>query len=90
MRVTRSRCTCSRSCSFATDLSNVPAEVPYLRADPIEAARWRLRIGRWLLGRDDSPWYPSTRLFRQTRAGDWREVVERVAAALAERVKRGR
>ena len=26
---------------------------------------------RWLLGRTDSPWYPSARLFRQTRLGDW-------------------
>jgi hypothetical protein len=26
---------------------------------------------RWLLGRDDSPWYPTLRLFRQEKAGDW-------------------
>lgn len=37
---------------------------------------------RWLLGRDDSPWYPGMRLFRQTRADDWPAVVDRVAAAL--------
>lgn len=37
---------------------------------------------RWLLDRDDSPWYPTARLFRQTRVGDWREVFERMAAAL--------
>lgn len=39
---------------------------------------------RWMEDRSDSPWYPGMRLFRQTRAGDWQEVVERVAAALAE------
>ena len=39
---------------------------------------------RWLLGRDDSPWYPTMRLFRQQRAGDWAGVVDRVTAALAE------
>ena len=39
---------------------------------------------RWLTGRDDSPWYPSARLFRQTRAGDWTDVVDRVAAAVRE------
>jgi ADP-heptose:LPS heptosyltransferase len=38
---------------------------------------------RWLVGRDDSPWYPSMRLFRQMRAGDWTSVVTRVAAELA-------
>jgi Tfp pilus assembly protein PilF len=38
---------------------------------------------RWLLGREDSPWYPSARLFRQSRAGDWEGVIQRVAQALA-------
>ena len=26
---------------------------------------------RWLLGREDSPWYPNTKLFRQPEWGDW-------------------
>jgi tetratricopeptide (TPR) repeat protein len=37
---------------------------------------------RWLLGRDDSPWYPSARLFRQPRRGDWPGAVEQVRQAL--------
>ena len=37
---------------------------------------------RWMQDRDDSPWYPSMRLFRQGRAGEWPPVVARVAAAL--------
>ncbi len=37
---------------------------------------------RWLLEREDSPWYPSLRLFRQRRAGDWRDVFNRMAGAL--------
>jgi len=37
---------------------------------------------RWFTGRDDSPWYPSMRLFRQTRAGDWGAVAERMRGAL--------
>jgi hypothetical protein len=37
---------------------------------------------RWLLNRDDSPWYASARLFRQDRAGDWDAVVRRVTEAL--------
>ena len=38
---------------------------------------------RWLLGRDDTPWYPSVRLFRQTAWGDWTGLVSRMATALA-------
>ena len=37
---------------------------------------------RWLLEREDSPWYPHHRLFRQSRPGDWSEVFERIAGAL--------
>lgn len=39
---------------------------------------------RWLQQREDSPWYPSVRLFRQTQWGEWSPVVQRVADALAE------
>ncbi len=38
---------------------------------------------RWLIGREDSPWYPTMRLFRQRVAGDWSEVFDRVAAELS-------
>lgn len=39
---------------------------------------------RWMQDREDSPWYPGVmRLFRQRRHGDWTEVVDRVAGALA-------
>jgi tetratricopeptide (TPR) repeat protein len=37
---------------------------------------------RWLHGRDDSPWYPTMRLFRQTRLGDWDGVFRRMTEAL--------
>jgi tetratricopeptide (TPR) repeat protein len=40
---------------------------------------------RWMLGREDSPWYPTMRIFRQARPGDWDEVIARVAAALKAR-----
>ena len=41
------------------------------------AADWR-----WLLDRSDSPWYPTMRLFRQKRPGDWDGVVAEIATAL--------
>jgi len=37
---------------------------------------------RWLLGRDDSPWYQSMRLFRQPKRADWASVVDRVRREL--------
>ena len=42
------------------------------------AADWR-----WMLDREDSPWYPTMRLFRQTTRGDWAGVIERVRGALS-------
>lgn len=41
---------------------------------------------RWLLGREDSPWYPTLRLFRQTALGDWASVFGRMAQELADLV----
>jgi hypothetical protein len=37
---------------------------------------------RWLVGREDSPWYPTMRLFRQTTTGDWGGVFRRMADVL--------
>jgi Tfp pilus assembly protein PilF len=39
---------------------------------------------RWLLGREDTPWYPTMRLFRQIERGNWEEVFQRITAALRE------
>jgi hypothetical protein len=44
-----------------------------------EPAEWR-----WLTNRDDSPWYPTARLFRQSRPGDWDGVIARIVEGLAE------
>jgi tetratricopeptide (TPR) repeat protein len=44
---------------------------------------------RWLLTREDSPWYPGLRIFRQEKQGDWAPVVERARDALARRVAGG-
>ena len=55
--------------------------VPTWVAIPL-AADWR-----WLNDREDSPWYPTMRLFRQKTWGDWDEVFERMAAELAAKVE---
>ncbi len=41
---------------------------------------------RWLLSRDDSPWYPTMRLFRQASPGDWSSVLQAVVAVLRKKV----
>jgi hypothetical protein len=40
---------------------------------------------RWLLGRSDSPWYPTARLYRQDRRGEWNTVLARVSGDLQRR-----
>jgi hypothetical protein len=41
------------------------------------AADWR-----WMLGRSDSPWYPTMRIFRQSSPDNWTQVIDQIAAAL--------
>jgi hypothetical protein len=50
---------------------------------PVWALLQHMPDFRWLLGREDSPWYPSARLFRQPDFGDWKSVIERVSRELA-------
>ena len=49
---------------------------------PVWVALKRDAEWRWLRGREDSPWYPTMRLFRQTKAGDWGSVFAAMAEAL--------
>lgn len=49
---------------------------------PVWLALRRVPDFRWLLDRDDSPWYPTMRIFRQRREGDWAEVMRRIADAV--------
>jgi tetratricopeptide (TPR) repeat protein len=44
---------------------------------------------RWMLDRQDSPWYPTMRLFRQRRHGDWRQVFEDIAREMRGLIARG-
>jgi hypothetical protein len=49
---------------------------------PVWLALSRIADWRWLRGRADTPWYPSMRLFRQRKLGDWAAVFEGMAAEL--------
>jgi tetratricopeptide (TPR) repeat protein len=44
---------------------------------------------RWMIDRQDSPWYPTMHLFRQRKIGDWAEVVARLATALTQCISSG-
>jgi ADP-heptose:LPS heptosyltransferase len=41
---------------------------------------------RWLLEREDSPWYPTVKLFRQNRIGDWVEQLEKISNLVSARL----
>jgi tetratricopeptide (TPR) repeat protein len=43
---------------------------------------------RWMLGREDSPWYPTMRLFRQARFGQWQPPIERIVNAIQDQALR--
>ena len=45
---------------------------------------------RWMVGSEASPWYPTLKLYRQSKQGIWDDVVMRIAEALKERVARSR
>ena len=70
--------TCDTSIAHLAGALAVPVWVA-LKSD----AEWR-----WLTERADSPWYPTMRLFRQTRRGVWSDVFEAMAGELAQLAER--
>ncbi len=57
-----------------------PAHLAGALGAPVWNLLYTAACWRWLCDREDSPWYPTMRLFRQKRLGDWDEVMGRVAA----------
>jgi tetratricopeptide (TPR) repeat protein len=55
---------------------------------PAFIALRRVPDWRWLTDREDCPWYPTARLFRQTSEGDWAGVFARIAEAVAQAAQR--
>ena len=56
---------------------------------PVWAMLWHSHCWRYLENRSDSPWYPTMRLFRQRRIGDWESVVAQIETALAQFQEQG-
>jgi hypothetical protein len=54
---------------------------------PVWVALPRMPDWRWMLHREDSPWYPTMRLFRGTRDGQWGDVFEGIARAVEQKVR---
>ena len=61
-----------------------PAHLAGALARPLWVVLPSLPDWRWFLARDDSPWYPTARLFRQDAPGDWTPVFARMREALAQ------
>jgi tetratricopeptide (TPR) repeat protein len=70
------------NCDLLITCDSAPAHLAGALGLPVSVALRFTPDWRWMLERDDSPWYPTIRLFRQTQRGDWGDVFERIAAEL--------
>jgi tetratricopeptide (TPR) repeat protein len=68
-------------------IANITLQLAGALGVPTWALLMKTPDWRWMLDRDDSPWYPSVKLFRQEARNDWVGVIERIAKALNERFK---
>ena len=71
-----------RSLDLLISVDTMPAHLAGALGVPVWLMLHAKPDWRWMLGRDDSPWYPTMRLFRQETTGDWRSVIQRIAAEL--------
>lgn len=71
-----------RALDLMISIDSLPAHLAGALGVPVWALLQKEADWRWMEGRDDSPWYPTMRLFRQERAGEWPPVIAAVAAEL--------
>jgi hypothetical protein len=65
-----------------------PAHLAGALGVPVWVALAAVTDWRWLLNREDSPWYPTMRLFRQTKLAEWTSVFERMAGEVRRLIAR--
>jgi hypothetical protein len=71
-----------RSLDLVITIDSMTAHLAGALAVPVWTLLPAVADWRWMEGRDDSPWYPTMRLFRQEHAGEWAAVIERVTREL--------
>ena len=79
-----------RALDLVVTVDSMPAHLAGALGVPVWTLLHAESDWRWMEGRDDSPWYPTMRLFRQPRPGDWSSVIARVAEALGARAATAR
>ncbi len=71
---------------LVVSVDSMPAHLAGALGRPVLLALRHVADWRWLTDRDDTPWYPATRLFRQGADRQWAPVFERIVAALREHI----
>jgi hypothetical protein len=71
-----------RALDLVISVDSMPAHLAGAMGVPVWTLLQHDADWRWMEEQDSSPWYPSMRLFRQPRAGDWGDVIRRVPAEL--------
>ena len=73
-----------RALDLVITIDSMPAHLAGALGVPVWTLLTHQADWRWMLGRADSPWYPTMRLFRQPAPGQWAAVVDDVRLALAD------
>jgi hypothetical protein len=72
-----------RALDLVVSVDTMPAHLAGVLGVPVWTLLPHTADWRWMDDRDSSPWYPTMRLFRQPRPGDWQALLARVAGELA-------
>jgi ADP-heptose:LPS heptosyltransferase len=77
-----------RALDLIISIDSMPAHLAGALALPTWTLLQKDADWRWMDDRESSPWYPTMRLFRQRRSGDWQPVIARVKLELARLVEK--